>query len=171
MRPSPTMRLDLSGSKKIGSLGIFSKKYMVRSQISPNESYPQAGALEPARGARPGAAAAGLALRVAGLDCRKVVRLAVQHGCTSVAVLAPAFMLDLLWRHVRIPAESRTEGSRGERSSSSSSQSFGHHRGAAESKPAAHSRPSEKDPKLAQKLGQLEPFIAAFPQKCVGQLV
>jgi hypothetical protein len=24
---------------------------------------------------------------------------------------------------------------------------------------------------LAQKLGQLEPFIAAFPQKCVGQLV
>jgi hypothetical protein len=29
---------------------------------------------------------------------------------------------------------------------------------------------SEKDTKLAQKLGQLQPFIAVFPQECVGQL-
>ena len=29
---------------------------------------------------------------------------------------------------------------------------------------------SEKDATLAQKLGQLQPFIAVFPQKCVGQL-
>jgi hypothetical protein len=28
----------------------------------------------------------------------------------------------------------------------------------------------EKDAKLAQKLGQLQPFLAAFPQECVGQL-
>ena len=27
-----------------------------------------------------------------------------------------------------------------------------------------------KDAKLAQKLGQLQPFIAAFPQECMGQL-
>jgi hypothetical protein len=31
-------------------------------------------------------------------------------------------------------------------------------------------RLSEKDTKLAQKLGQLQPFIAVFPQKCMGQL-
>jgi hypothetical protein len=29
---------------------------------------------------------------------------------------------------------------------------------------------SEKDAKLAQKLGQLQPFIAVFPQECMGQL-
>jgi hypothetical protein len=29
---------------------------------------------------------------------------------------------------------------------------------------------SEKDAKLAQKLGQLQPFIAAFPPECMGQL-
>ena len=29
-------------------------------------------------------------------------------------------------------------------------------------------RASEKDAKLAQKLGQLQPFIAAFPQECMG---
>jgi hypothetical protein len=29
---------------------------------------------------------------------------------------------------------------------------------------------SEKDAKLAQKLGQLQPFIAVFPQECTGQL-
>jgi hypothetical protein len=29
---------------------------------------------------------------------------------------------------------------------------------------------SEKDAKLAQKLGQLHPFLAVFPQYCVGQL-
>ena len=31
-------------------------------------------------------------------------------------------------------------------------------------------RPSEKDAKLAQKLGQLQSFIAVFPQECNGQL-
>ena len=31
-------------------------------------------------------------------------------------------------------------------------------------------RKSEKDAKLAQKLGQLQPFIAVFPQQCMGQL-
>ena len=31
-------------------------------------------------------------------------------------------------------------------------------------------RASEKDAKLAQKLGQLQPFIAVFPQECIGQL-
>ena len=31
-------------------------------------------------------------------------------------------------------------------------------------------RASEKDTKLAQKLGQLQPFVAAFPRECVGQL-
>jgi hypothetical protein len=30
--------------------------------------------------------------------------------------------------------------------------------------------PSEKDAKLAQKLGQLPPFIAVFAQECMGQL-
>ena len=30
--------------------------------------------------------------------------------------------------------------------------------------------PSEKDAKLAQRLGQLQPFIAAFPQEYMGQL-
>ena len=30
--------------------------------------------------------------------------------------------------------------------------------------------PSEKDAKLAQKLGQLQPFTAVFPQECMGQL-
>ena len=30
--------------------------------------------------------------------------------------------------------------------------------------------PSEKDAELAQKLGQLQPFIAVFPQECMGQL-
>jgi hypothetical protein len=29
---------------------------------------------------------------------------------------------------------------------------------------------SEKDAKLAQKLGQLQPFIAVFPQEFMGQL-
>jgi hypothetical protein len=29
---------------------------------------------------------------------------------------------------------------------------------------------SEKDTKLAQKLGQLKPFLAAFPEECMGQL-
>jgi hypothetical protein len=28
----------------------------------------------------------------------------------------------------------------------------------------------EKDTRLAQKLGQLQPFIAVFPQECMGQL-
>ena len=28
----------------------------------------------------------------------------------------------------------------------------------------------EKDAKLAQKLGQLQPFVPAFPQECMGQL-
>jgi hypothetical protein len=31
-------------------------------------------------------------------------------------------------------------------------------------------RPSEKDAKFAQKLGQLQPFIAVLPPECVGQL-
>ena len=30
--------------------------------------------------------------------------------------------------------------------------------------------PSEKDAVSAQKLGQLQPFLAVFPQECVGQL-
>jgi hypothetical protein len=30
--------------------------------------------------------------------------------------------------------------------------------------------PGEKDAKLDQKLGQLQPFIAALPRECVGQL-
>jgi hypothetical protein len=30
---------------------------------------------------------------------------------------------------------------------------------------------SEQDAKLAQKSGQLQPFIAAFLQECMGQLV
>jgi hypothetical protein len=29
---------------------------------------------------------------------------------------------------------------------------------------------SEKDAKLTQKLGQLQPFVAVFPQECMGQL-
>ena len=29
---------------------------------------------------------------------------------------------------------------------------------------------SEKDAKLAQKLGQLQPFLAVFPQESMGQL-
>ena len=29
---------------------------------------------------------------------------------------------------------------------------------------------SEKDAELAQKLGQLQSFLAAFPQECMGQL-
>jgi hypothetical protein len=29
---------------------------------------------------------------------------------------------------------------------------------------------SKKDSKLAPKLGQFQPFIAVFPQKCMGQL-
>jgi hypothetical protein len=29
---------------------------------------------------------------------------------------------------------------------------------------------SEKDAKLAQKLGQLQPFMAVLPQQCMGQL-
>jgi hypothetical protein len=29
---------------------------------------------------------------------------------------------------------------------------------------------SEKDAKLAQRLGQLQPFMAVFPQECMGQL-
>ena len=39
-----------------------------------------------------------------------------------------------------------------------------------EAEPGAAFAPSEKDAKLAQKLGQLQPFIAAFPQECMGQL-
>jgi hypothetical protein len=35
---------------------------------------------------------------------------------------------------------------------------------------AAAGRLSEKDAKLAQKLDQLQPFIAVFPQECMGQL-
>jgi hypothetical protein len=31
-------------------------------------------------------------------------------------------------------------------------------------------RPSERDAKLAQKLGQLQPFIVLFQQECMGQL-
>jgi hypothetical protein len=31
--------------------------------------------------------------------------------------------------------------------------------------------PRKKDVKLAQKLGQLQPFIAVPPQECMGQLV
>ena len=31
-------------------------------------------------------------------------------------------------------------------------------------------RASEKDAKLAQKLGQLQSFLAVFPQECIGQL-
>jgi hypothetical protein len=30
--------------------------------------------------------------------------------------------------------------------------------------------PSEKDAKSAQKLGQLQSFLAVFPQECTGQL-
>ena len=30
---------------------------------------------------------------------------------------------------------------------------------------------SEKDAKLAQELGQLQPFLAVFPQECMDQLV
>jgi len=37
--------------------------------------------------------------------------------------------------------------------------------------PAAYApAPSEKDVKLAQKLGQLPPFLAVLPQECMGQL-
>jgi hypothetical protein len=35
--------------------------------------------------------------------------------------------------------------------------------------PRHHAHPSEKDAKLAQKLGQLQLFIAAFPQECMDQ--
>ena len=35
---------------------------------------------------------------------------------------------------------------------------------------AAGDAASEKDAKLAQKLGQLQPFIAVFPHACMGQL-
>jgi hypothetical protein len=31
-------------------------------------------------------------------------------------------------------------------------------------------RASEKDAKLAQKLGQLQPFLAVLPPECMGQL-
>jgi hypothetical protein len=31
-------------------------------------------------------------------------------------------------------------------------------------------RPGERDAKLAQELGHLQPFIAVFPRECVGQL-
>ena len=31
-------------------------------------------------------------------------------------------------------------------------------------------RQSEKAAELAQKLGQLQPFLAVFPQECMGQL-
>jgi hypothetical protein len=31
-------------------------------------------------------------------------------------------------------------------------------------------REREKDIELAQKLGELQPFIAVFPQECMGQL-
>ena len=33
-----------------------------------------------------------------------------------------------------------------------------------------HVEQSEKDAKLAQKLGQLQPFVAVFPPECMGQL-
>ena len=35
---------------------------------------------------------------------------------------------------------------------------------------AAAAGEGEKDAKLAQKLGQLQPFTAVFPQECMGQL-
>jgi hypothetical protein len=35
---------------------------------------------------------------------------------------------------------------------------------------AAATAASEHDAKLAQKLGQLQPFAASFPQECMGQL-
>ena len=41
-------------------------------------------------------------------------------------------------------------------------------RGAREAEPKP--RQSEKDAKLAQKLGRLQPFLAVFPQECMGQL-
>ena len=37
-------------------------------------------------------------------------------------------------------------------------------------RPAAGRPTREEDAELAQKLGQLQPFIAAFPQECMGQL-
>jgi len=36
--------------------------------------------------------------------------------------------------------------------------------------PGRAARQGEKDATLAQKLGQLQPFIALFPQECTGQL-
>jgi hypothetical protein len=38
--------------------------------------------------------------------------------------------------------------------------------------PRPHRRPhpGENDAGLAQKLGQLQPFLAVFPRECVGQL-
>ena len=36
--------------------------------------------------------------------------------------------------------------------------------------PERGGRPSEQDAKLAQKLGQLQPFIAVSPQEYMGQL-
>jgi hypothetical protein len=35
---------------------------------------------------------------------------------------------------------------------------------------AGFQRKREKDAKLAQELGQLQPFIAVFPQECIGHL-
>jgi hypothetical protein len=40
----------------------------------------------------------------------------------------------------------------------------------AKADPPAPPAKSEKDAKLAQKLGQLQPFTAVFPQDCMGQL-
>ena len=37
-------------------------------------------------------------------------------------------------------------------------------------RPPASLSLSVKDTKLAQKLGQLQPFIAVFPQECTGQI-
>ena len=49
-----------------------------------------------------------------------------------------------------------------------------HRRGAevqAELRPALRQHlPGEKDAKLAQKLGQLQPFRTVFPEECMGQL-
>ena len=42
------------------------------------------------------------------------------------------------------------------------------HKGAARNQKACHVR--ERRAELAQKLGQLQPFLAVFPPECMGQL-
>jgi hypothetical protein len=44
-------------------------------------------------------------------------------------------------------------------------------RGYAGAAPRSACALSEKDAKLAQKLGQLQPYLSVFPQECMGQLV